>query len=61
MTLTVTGSGLTVDGVVAVARDWAPVSLHPEAEQRIEACRRMLERKLAAGEVMYGINTGIGE
>jgi histidine ammonia-lyase len=61
MTLTVTGSGLSVDGVVAVARHGAPLALHPEAEERIRACREMLERKLAAGEVMYGINTGIGE
>jgi histidine ammonia-lyase len=61
MTLTLTGSELTVEGVVAVARQREAVELHPGAEQRIRACREMLERKLAAGEVMYGINTGIGE
>ncbi len=61
MTLTLTGSELMVEGVVAVARRREAVELHPGAEQRIRACREMLERKLAAGEVMYGINTGIGE
>jgi histidine ammonia-lyase len=61
MTITLTGSGLTIGTVVDVARRNAPVALAPEAQQRIRECRAMIERKLAAGEVMYGINTGIGE
>ena len=61
MTITLTGSGLTIGTVVDVARRNAPVTLAPEAQQRIRECRAMIERKLAAGEVMYGINTGIGE
>jgi len=61
MTLTLTGNGLTIGSVVDVARKSTPVALAPAAEQRIRDCRTMLERKLAAGEVMYGINTGIGE
>ncbi len=61
MTLVLNGTDLTVEQVVSVARVGGAVALHPEAEQRIRECRGMLERKLAAGEVMYGINTGIGE
>jgi histidine ammonia-lyase len=55
------GSSLTVEDLVRIARDGAPVVLAPAALDRIAACRRMLEGKIAAHEVMYGINTGIGE
>jgi histidine ammonia-lyase len=61
MALILDGTGLTVERVVEVARGGAQVELAPEAERRIRDCRAMLERKLAAGEVVYGINTGIGE
>jgi histidine ammonia-lyase len=37
------------------------VELDPAALDRIRTCRAMLEQKLAAREIMYGTNTGIGE
>jgi histidine ammonia-lyase len=37
------------------------VQLSPEAEDRIRRCRAMLDRKVEAHEIMYGVNTGIGE
>ncbi|HPI86835.1 MAG TPA: aromatic amino acid ammonia-lyase, partial [Bacteroidales bacterium] len=37
------------------------VELHPDAVKRIETCRAMLEKKIVAREIMYGVNTGIGE
>ena len=55
------GSNLTIGDVVQVARGGAEVGLSPEAEQRIRDCRAMIERKLEAHELMYGVNTGIGE
>jgi histidine ammonia-lyase len=61
MTLQLDGTSLTIDDVVQVARGRTKVQFHPEAERRINECREMVERKLAAGETMYGINTGIGE
>ncbi len=61
MTLIIKGSGLTIEDVVDVARHGKQVDLHPEAIQRIQACRAMLEKKIVAGEIMYGVNTGIGE
>jgi histidine ammonia-lyase len=61
MTLIIKGSGLTIEEVVDVARHGKEVDLHPEAIQRIQACRDMLKRKIVAGEIMYGVNTGIGE
>lgn len=61
MTIILDGSGLTVEKLVAIARRGEQVELAAEALGRIEGCRRMLEEKLAAREIMYGTNTGIGE
>jgi len=61
MAIVLQGAGLTVDQLVRIARFGETVELHPEALQRIKECRAMLEQKLQAREVMYGINTGIGE
>jgi histidine ammonia-lyase len=61
MVLKLDGSNLTIEDVVQVARGGAEVELSPEAEQRIRDCRAMIERKLEAHELMYGVNTGIGE
>ncbi len=61
MTIVLDGSGLTVEKLVRIARHGEPVALAPEARARIETCRAMLEKKIEAGEIMYGVNTGIGE
>lgn len=61
MTLIVKGSGLTIEDVIKVARHGEKVELHPESVQKIQKCRAMLERKIDAHEIMYGVNTGIGE
>jgi len=61
MTITLDGSGLTVEKLVAVARFNEKVELAPAALERIKVCRAMLEQKLANKEIMYGTNTGIGE
>ncbi len=61
MTLVIKGSGLKIEDVVKVARQNENVELHPDAIKRIETCRAMLEKKVVAREIMYGVNTGIGE
>jgi histidine ammonia-lyase len=61
MTLVIKGSGLTIQDVVNVARNHEIVELHPDAIKRINTCRAMLEKKVLAKEIMYGVNTGIGE
>ncbi len=61
MTITLDGSSLTIEKLVAIARNGEKVSLAPAALERIRLCRAMLEEKLAAHETMYGTNTGIGE
>jgi histidine ammonia-lyase len=61
MTITLDGSGLRVEKLVAIARHGEQVALHPDALERIKLCRAMLEKKIRAHEIMYGVNTGIGE
>ncbi len=57
----ITGKNLTVEDVVNVSRYNAEVKLHPDALARMKKCRAMLEEKIVAKEIMYGVNTGIGE
>ena len=61
MAIALTGADLTVEKVVRIARFGEEVELPEEAVARIVRCRAMLERKIAAHEIMYGVNTGIGE
>jgi histidine ammonia-lyase len=61
MTIGVDGSGLTLEKLVRIARDGEAVALDPSALERIRVCRAMLEDKIQAHEIMYGVNTGIGE
>jgi histidine ammonia-lyase len=61
MTITLNGSTLTIEKLIAIARDGEKVALDPAAMERIKVCRAMLEDKLAKKEIMYGTNTGIGE
>jgi histidine ammonia-lyase len=61
MAIVLNGQGLTIEKLVQVARFGEKVELHPDAVKRISACRAMVEKKIEAGEIMYGINTGIGE
>jgi histidine ammonia-lyase len=55
-----TGSVLTVEDVVAVARRGARVCVSDEAFQRIRQARTVVERVLARGTPVYGMTTGLG-
>ena len=61
MSIELKGSDLTIEKVVKIARGNERVELADDAIQRIKTCRAMLERKIEAKEIMYGVNTGIGE
>jgi len=61
MTMVLDGHSLKIEDVVQVARNRAPIKLHDDAIARIDKCRSMLERKIKTREIMYGVNTGIGE
>lgn len=59
--VTLTGSSLTIDHVVAVARRGAAVRIDAGAARRADAARATVDRLLATGEPLYGINTGFGK
>ncbi|HSA34148.1 MAG TPA: aromatic amino acid ammonia-lyase, partial [bacterium] len=61
MAIILDGSHLTIEQLVAIARNGEKVELCPKALERIKLCRAMLEEKVAKREIMYGVNTGIGE
>ncbi|MEO0215459.1 MAG: aromatic amino acid ammonia-lyase [candidate division WOR-3 bacterium] len=61
MAIVLNGESLTIEKLVAIARHNEKVELAPEAIERIKECRKMVEEKIKAREIMYGINTGIGE
>ena len=61
MAIKISGKGLTVEDVYKVAVEGEKVELHPDALERIKKCRTFLEKRIEAKEIMYGVNTGIGE
>ena len=61
MTITLDGHSLTVEKVAQVARGNEKIAIHPEAIKRIKKCRDFLEEKIKKREIVYGVNTGIGE
>ncbi|MCK5808391.1 aromatic amino acid lyase [bacterium] len=61
MTVVLSGGHLSVEQLVKVARFNEKVELSADAIERIQKCRKMVERKIENHEIMYGVNTGIGE
>ena len=61
MAIVIDGSGFTIEKLVQIARHNEKVEIHPSAIERMKKCRAMLEKKIQAREIMYGVNTGIGE
>ena len=59
--ITLDGSNLSVEKLSRIARQLEKVELAPQALDRIRVCREMLEEKIQAHEILYGVNTGIGE
>jgi histidine ammonia-lyase len=61
MAIKLDGQQLTIGNLVAIARHNEKVELPPDNVEKIKKCRAMLEKKIEAREIMYGVNTGIGE
>ena len=59
--IVLTGANLTIADVEAVARHGAQVELDDEARARVQEARDVIERLVAAGEVVYGVTTGFGD
>ncbi|MBL1216612.1 MAG: histidine ammonia-lyase [Planctomycetes bacterium] len=54
------GSPLRIEDVVAVARERCAVSIAPTAIEAMSAARQVIDKTLAAGSPVYGVNTGFG-
>ena len=61
MKVLITGYDLSIKNLVDVARNGYKVELSEDSINKINQCRDLVESKINAGEIMYGINTGIGE
>ncbi len=59
--ITLTGSSLTIDEIVAVARDHEPVALADEACAAVAAAREVVDAYARSGRLAYGVTTGVGE
>jgi len=59
-TVTIDGENLTIQDVIAVARDNAKAEIKKEAENRVQKSRQALERLIKQKTSVYGVNTGFG-
>jgi histidine ammonia-lyase len=60
-TLFLEGQALTLAEIEAVSLSARPVAIAPTAQARMRQSRTFIEEILAAGETMYGVNTGFGK
>ena len=61
-TLLLDGRSLTIDAVARAARNPAVrIALDPGARQALTASRALVDRAIAGGQTIYGINTGFGK
>ncbi len=58
--ISINGNALTIENVVAVARQGERVRLDPEARQRVVQSQQWVSEILAHNHPVYGINTGFG-
>ena len=61
MEVVLSGRDLTIDEVVAVAREGATVSLTKEAKLAVQRARKYVDQKLSEKAVIYGLTTGFGK
>jgi histidine ammonia-lyase len=59
--LELNGQRLTLEEVYRVARGELHVVLAPQARERVADSRRVIEKILGDGRIVYGVNTGFGK
>ena len=60
MKVLVDGENLTIEDVIAVAREGAEVEIPKKAKEKVEKCRKFLEEAMKEKKVIYGVTTGFG-
>src|SRR5215470_12747694 len=51
---------VTLDDLIAVARDGARVALAPDVAPRLASARAVVERHVGSGTPVYGLNSALG-
>jgi len=54
------GENLTIEDVVAVARDHVEVEIPQKVKHKVQRCRQILEDLIKEKKVVYGVTTGFG-
>ena len=60
MTVAVGEQWLGISDLVRVARSGEPVSLAPQARERVVAARELVMRLATSGQAIYGLNSALG-
>jgi histidine ammonia-lyase len=60
MSVVLTGTSLTLEEVLRVAREGEPVELAPSVPEQMRTARAVVEEALVNGEEVYGFTTGVG-
>ena len=55
------GNNLTIENVVKIARFGEKVEIDDQSLKKVKEGRKRLEKLFKSGEVIYGINTGLGD
>ena len=55
------GESLTVEDLVAVAREEATVEVPDATREAIRTARERVEEVVESGDAVYGVNTGFGD
>lgn len=58
--LVLSGAGISVEDVAAVARGGRKVEVGPGVIERLDKARKVLDQAAASGQQIYGLNTGLG-
>lgn len=58
--LVLSGAGISVEDVAAVARGGRKVEVGPGIIERLDKARKVLDQAAASGQQIYGLNTGLG-
>jgi histidine ammonia-lyase len=58
--ITLDGTSLTIEKLVAIADEFEPVSIDEAAAARVRAARAIVDRAAAGDAAVYGVNTGFG-
>jgi len=60
MKVFIDGENLSIEDVIAVARDGAEVEIQRKVREKVKKCRQFLEEVVREKRVVYGVTTGFG-